>query len=234
MTPDARRGTSSASRTSRRTRPIDNGRRRTSLFGDIGGDEARDGATQAATSTSGSTRPTRSTSRSCSRARSGCCSTTGECLLRTGDVVVQRGTAHSWSNRPTGPAAWHSCCSGRRRLWPAESLRTLALAGHRDISRGDVIWRPDGEHAPERVPRVRCMAAGRGAGVNATEPLEPCGGGRFNTSSASGDRSPPLSVSTCGGDFRSAAPCSVEHPKTPGSPTRRSTTPPSLRKRAGG
>ncbi len=41
--------------------------------------------------------------RSCSRARSRWCWTTADVTLRAGDVVVQCGTNHAWSNRSDAP-----------------------------------------------------------------------------------------------------------------------------------
>ena len=100
------------------------------LFADIGGDEARERRhPQRATVTSGSTRPTRSTSPSSSRARSGCSSTRASACSRPGDVIVQRGTAHSWSNRSGKPCRMAFLLLGALPVPAAEAADEEQLAG---------------------------------------------------------------------------------------------------------
>lgn len=54
----------------------------------------------------------------------------GECLLRAGDVVVQRGTAHSWSNRTDRTCRMAFVLLGALPVAAAESSEDDALAGH--------------------------------------------------------------------------------------------------------
>lgn len=53
-----------------------------------------------------------------------------ECLLRAGDVVVQRGTAHSWSNRTDRTCRMAFVLLGALPVAAAESSEDDALAGH--------------------------------------------------------------------------------------------------------
>jgi hypothetical protein len=73
------------------------------LFTDIGGDEARDGATHSADRHFWFHKTDSIDFAVVLEGEIWMLLDEGECLLRAGDVIVQRGTAHSWSNRSGKP-----------------------------------------------------------------------------------------------------------------------------------
>ena len=163
--PGARRHRSSGWRTSHPTAPTTR-RARAGCSPTSAGTRHATAPPTAATVTSGSTRPTRSTSPSSSRARSGCSSTRTSACSKAGDVIVQRGTAHSWSNRSGKPCRMAFLLLGALPVPAAEAAPRRSSSPGVDVTAepGDVLWQPDADRI-ERSELTRFARWARDSGA---------------------------------------------------------------------
>jgi mannose-6-phosphate isomerase-like protein (cupin superfamily) len=99
------------------------------LFADIGGDEARDGATHSADRHFWFHKTDSIDFAVVLEGEIWMLLDEGECLLRAGDVIVQRGTAHSWSNRSAEPCRMAFLLLGALPVAAAEAAEEGQLAG---------------------------------------------------------------------------------------------------------
>jgi hypothetical protein len=99
------------------------------LFADIGGDQARDGATQSADRHFWFHKTDSIDFAVVIEGEIWMLLDEGECLLKAGDVIVQRGTAHSWSNRSGKPCRMAFLLLGARPVPATEAAGEGQLAG---------------------------------------------------------------------------------------------------------
>jgi Cupin domain len=99
------------------------------LFADIGGDDARDGATHSADRHFWFHKTDSIDFAVVLDGEIWMLLDEGECLLRAGDVIVQRGTAHSWSNRSGKPCRMAFLLLGALPLPAPDAAAEGRLAG---------------------------------------------------------------------------------------------------------
>ena len=119
---------SSGWRTSHPTAPTTR-RGKGALFADIGGDEARDGATHSGDRHFWFHKTDSIDFAVVLEGEIWLLLDEDECLLEAGDVIVQRGTAHSWSNRSGKPCRMAFLLLGALPVPAAEAAEEEQLAG---------------------------------------------------------------------------------------------------------
>jgi hypothetical protein len=99
------------------------------LFADIGGDEARDGATHSADRHFWFHKTDSIDFAVVLEGEIWMLLDEDECLLKAGDVIVQRGTAHSWSNRSGKPCRMAFLLLGALPVPDPEAVEEEQLTG---------------------------------------------------------------------------------------------------------